>query len=116
MPLTLVTGPANSAKAGEVLGGLRDRLEDEPVLVVPAFQDVEHAQRELAARGAVFGAEELRFDRLFQKLAERAGSTIERSSSATKRAAARGNPGWEADSASTCSLAPRTASSTISSL
>ena len=73
MPLTLVTGPANSAKAGEVLGGLRDRLDDEPILVVPAFQDVEHAQRELAARGAVFGAEILRFDRLFQKLAERAG-------------------------------------------
>ena len=48
MSLTLVTGPANSAKAGEVLGGLRDRLVEEPILVVPAFQDIEHAQRELA--------------------------------------------------------------------
>ena len=40
MPLTLVTGPANAAKAGEVLGGLRARLEQDAVLVVPAFQDV----------------------------------------------------------------------------
>ena len=73
MPLTLVTGPANAAKAGEVLGGLRARLEDEPILVVPAFQDVEHAQRELAERGAVFGARVLRFDRLFGEVARRAG-------------------------------------------
>ena len=73
MPLTLVTGPANSAKAGEVLGGLRARLDDEPILVVPAFGDVEHAQRELAAHGAVFGARVLRFDWLFRAIAERAG-------------------------------------------
>ena len=73
MPLTLVTGPANAAKAGEVLGGLRARLGEEPVLVVPAFSDVEHAQRELAERGAVFGASVLRFDRLFREVARRAG-------------------------------------------
>jgi ATP-dependent helicase/DNAse subunit B len=73
MPLTLVTGPANAAKAGEVLGGLRARLEDEPILVVPTFQDVEHAQRELAERGAVFGARVLRFDWLFREIAERGG-------------------------------------------
>jgi ATP-dependent helicase/DNAse subunit B len=73
VPLTLVTGPANAAKAGEVLGGLRARLEEEPLLVVPAFQDVEHAQRELAERAAVFGARVLRFDWLFREIAERAG-------------------------------------------
>ena len=73
MPLTLVTGPANAAKAGEVLGGLRARLEQDPVLVVPAFQDVEHAQRELAERGAVFGARVLRFEWLFAEIAARAG-------------------------------------------
>jgi ATP-dependent helicase/DNAse subunit B len=71
--LTLVTGPANSAKAGEVLGGLRARLEEEPILVVPAFQDVEHSQRELAEQGAVFGAEVVRFEWLFRRIAERAG-------------------------------------------
>ena len=73
MPLTLVTGPANAAKAGEVLGGLRARVEEEPILVVPAFQDVEHAQRELAERGAVFGVSVLRFDWLFREIARRAG-------------------------------------------
>src|SRR5215211_4240637 len=73
VPLKLVTGPANAAKAGQVLGGLRARLEEEPILVVPAFQDVEHAQRELAERGAVFGAGVVRFEWLFRLIAERAG-------------------------------------------
>jgi ATP-dependent helicase/DNAse subunit B len=75
VPLTLVTGPANAAKAGEVLGGLRTRLDDEPILVVPAFGDVEHAQRDLADRGAVFGVSVLRFDWLFREIARRAGHT-----------------------------------------
>ena len=56
MPLRLVTGPANAAKAGVVLGAYRARLHEEPILVVPAFDDVEHTQRELADGGAVFGA------------------------------------------------------------
>src|SRR5262245_30600709 len=73
MPIRLVTGPANAAKAGEVLGGLRERLDEEPILVVPAFGDVEHAQRELAERGAVFGARVLRFEWLFRAIADRAG-------------------------------------------
>jgi ATP-dependent helicase/DNAse subunit B len=73
MPLKLVTGPANAAKAGEVLGGLRARVDDEPLLVVPAFEDVEHNQRELAARGAVFGVHVVRFKRLFGQIAGRAG-------------------------------------------
>ena len=73
MPLKLVTGPANAAKAGEVLGGLRARLDDEPILVVPTLGDVEHAQRELADRGAVFGARVLRFKWLFEEIAARAG-------------------------------------------
>src|SRR5215467_5897319 len=73
MPLKLVTGPANAAKAGEVLGGLRARVDEEPLLVVPAFEDVEHHQRELAARGAVFGVHVVRFKRLFGQIAGRAG-------------------------------------------
>jgi ATP-dependent helicase/DNAse subunit B len=71
MPLKLVTGPANSAKAGEVLGGYRERLEEEPILVVPAFPDVEHAQREMARSGAVFGAKVIRFAWLFAEIADR---------------------------------------------
>ena len=73
MPLKLVTGPANAAKAGVVLGGLRARLDDEPILVVPTLGDVEHAQRELAERGAIFGARVLRFKWLFEEVATRAG-------------------------------------------
>ena len=73
MPLKLVTGPANAAKAGEVLGGLRARLDEDPILVVPSFQDVEHAQRELADRGAVFGALVLRFEWLYREIAGRVG-------------------------------------------
>ncbi len=73
MPLKLVTGPANAAKAGEVLGGLRTRLDEDPVLVVPTFADVEHTQRELADRGAIFGARVMRFGWLFREIAARAG-------------------------------------------
>jgi ATP-dependent helicase/DNAse subunit B len=87
VPLTLVTGPANAAKAGEVFGGLRARLEEgppgasarlgrarsDPILVVPAFQDVDHSQRELASRGAVFGVQVMRFEWLFREMALRAG-------------------------------------------
>jgi ATP-dependent helicase/DNAse subunit B len=80
VPLKLVTGPANSAKAGEVLGALRGSLDDDPILVVPAFQDVEHAQRELAERGAVFGARVLRFAWLFEAIAERSGYAARKAS------------------------------------
>lgn len=73
MPLNLVTGPANAAKAGSVLGPLRDRLAEEPVLVVPSFEDVEHSQRELAERGAVFGTRVVRFAWLYELIAARAG-------------------------------------------
>ena len=41
--------------------------------MVPSFQDVEHAQRELAERGAVFGARVLRFDWLYRAIADRVG-------------------------------------------
>ncbi len=82
MPLTLVTGPANAAKAGVVLDGFRAALErsgsvrlpaPEPLLVVPTAADVEPYQRELAASGGVFGGEVLTFSRLLGLIARRAG-------------------------------------------
>ena len=82
MPLTLVTGPANAAKAGVVLGAFREALEragsqrlpaPEPLLVVPTAADVEPYQRELAASGAVFGGEVVTFSRLLGLIARRAG-------------------------------------------
>ena len=62
MPLTLITGPANAAKAGAVFERLRAALPRDPLLVVPTGADREHYQRELAASGIVFGAEVLTFD------------------------------------------------------
>src|SRR3954471_3873209 len=76
--LTLVTGPANSGGAGEVLGAYRARLEEEPILVVPAFRDVEHTLRELAGGGAVFGTTVVRFGWLFRTIAERCGAPAAR--------------------------------------
>jgi ATP-dependent helicase/DNAse subunit B len=98
VPLKLVTGPANAAKAGAVLGPLRDRLDEQPILVVPAFEDTEHAQRELASgrsaarspiarapdrgslRRATFGVSVVRFDALFTLIARRAGLRARRAS------------------------------------
>ena len=73
MPLTLVTGPANAAKAGYVLERLREVLHREPLLVVPTSADVVHYQRELAAGGVVFGAQVLTFSWLVRELGRVAG-------------------------------------------
>ncbi len=73
MPLTLITGPANAAKAGAVLERFRAALPREPVLVVPTPADAEHYGRELAAEGIVIGAEVVTFDRLIRVIAEAAG-------------------------------------------
>ncbi len=75
MPLTLVTGPANAAKAGAVLDRFRRALARDPLLVVPTRADVEHYQRELAADGVVFGGEVVTFSRLARLIAERAGAS-----------------------------------------
>jgi RecB family exonuclease len=73
MPLTLVTGPANAAKAGAVLERLRALRPHDPLLVVPTSADVDHYRRELAAAGIVFGAEVLTFRRLVGEIAAAAG-------------------------------------------
>ncbi|HVL95754.1 MAG TPA: PD-(D/E)XK nuclease family protein [Solirubrobacteraceae bacterium] len=82
MPLTLITGPANAAKAGWVLGAFREALgraasarlpAPEPLLVVPTSADVEPYQRELVAGGTVFGGDVLTFDRLLRLIAQRTG-------------------------------------------
>src|SRR4051812_16540538 len=75
MPLTLVTGPANSAKAAEVLGSVRAALDREPLLVVPNAGDVDRYRRELAEGGIVFGARVVRFAELVEEAARRAGIT-----------------------------------------
>src|SRR4051794_26838462 len=73
MPLTLVTGPANAAKAGVVLDAARARSAASPLLVVPTFPDVERYRRELASGGAVLGVRVERFSGLLRELGRRAG-------------------------------------------
>ena len=73
MPLTLITGPANAAKAGAVLERFRAALPREPVLVVPTPADAEHYRRELAAQGIVLGADVATFSRLVRLLADATG-------------------------------------------
>lgn len=74
MPLTLVTGPANAAKAGEVLGAFRALASRDPFLVVPTAADALHYERELAAGGALIGGRVGTFDSFVVELARRAGT------------------------------------------
>ncbi|HEX5147103.1 MAG TPA: PD-(D/E)XK nuclease family protein [Conexibacter sp.] len=73
MPLKLVTGPANSAKAGAVLGAFRARRRREPWLVVPTRADVAGFERELAGEGATRAGRVTTFAGLVREIARRAG-------------------------------------------
>jgi ATP-dependent helicase/DNAse subunit B len=72
MPLTLVTGPANSAKAGEVLGAYAAAAGRGALLVVPTADDARHFERELAADGVGL-LSVLTFEGLVGVIAQRAG-------------------------------------------
>ncbi len=71
--MKLVLGPANSAKAGEVLGACAAAAGHRAVLVVPTGQDVRRYARELAERGAVLGSSVVTFSALMRELGRRAG-------------------------------------------
>jgi ATP-dependent helicase/DNAse subunit B len=73
MGLTLVTGPANSAKAQVVLDRHRAALARGAILVVPRAADVELYRRELADEGAVLGVRVEAFAGLMREIARRAG-------------------------------------------
>ena len=73
MPLHLVTGPANAAKARRALDAQRAGAGAGSLLVVPRPADVEPYRRELAADGLVFGASVMAFDRLLETIARRVG-------------------------------------------
>ena len=80
MSLTLVLGPANSAKAGEVLGAFAAAAHRGAILVVPTATDASHYTRELASEGAVLGSV-LTFSGLAREIAARAGYAGRRLSS-----------------------------------
>jgi len=73
MPLTLVTGPANAAKAGEILARFNAALPREPLLVVPTAADRDHYARELAEAGIVLGADVVTFTDLVGEIAAATG-------------------------------------------
>jgi len=80
LALKLVIGPANAAKAGSVLGGFRARADEDPLLVVPRMDDVDHHQRELAGDGVLLGGHVVRFAWLFEEIARRTGYSARRAS------------------------------------
>jgi RecB family exonuclease len=71
VPLTLVLGPANSAKAGAVLGAYADAARRGALLVVPTAADARHYGREVAGEGVVLGSV-LTFSGLAYEIARRA--------------------------------------------
>jgi ATP-dependent helicase/DNAse subunit B len=72
VPLKLVTGPANSAKAGVVLDALRARRRQEPWLVVPTRDDVVAFERELSEDTATAAGRVTTFAGLVREVARRA--------------------------------------------
>ncbi len=72
MALTLVLGPANSAKAGEVFSAYGAAAHQGAMLVVPHARDAEHYSRELAEAGVVLGSV-LTFSGLVAEIARRVG-------------------------------------------
>jgi ATP-dependent helicase/DNAse subunit B len=74
MPLSLIVGPPNSGRAGEVRRRFSDALGRDPVLVVPTREDVERLERELCERdGASLGGAVLTFGSLFGEIARATG-------------------------------------------
>lgn len=63
-----------------MLGGFRARLGEEPLLVVPRMDDIDHHQRELAGDGAMLGGHVVRFAWLFDEIAKRCGYSARRAS------------------------------------
>ncbi len=77
MPVSLIVGPPNSGRAGEVIVRLREAAESEPVLVVPTSQDAARFERALCAdERASVGISLRTFEWLFQDLAELYGVAI----------------------------------------
>ena len=77
MPLTLILGPANSAKAGEVLGAFTAAVQRDALLVLPTTADADHYDRELAADGVLLGRS-LTFSGLATEVARRVGFQVPR--------------------------------------
>ena len=69
MGLSLVWGPPNAGRVGEVLGGFRETLPRDPVLVVPNADDAELFEQELASDGSLLGGSVSTFGGLMGEVA-----------------------------------------------
>jgi ATP-dependent helicase/nuclease subunit B len=77
MALSLIVGPPNSGRAGEVVARLREAAAHEPVLVVPTGQDAARFERDLCSgESAALGVSLRTFGWLFQDLAEAYGVSV----------------------------------------
>src|SRR5258708_10052629 len=86
MPLTLITGPANAAKAGVVFSAYLEAVErhENPLLIVPRATDAAHYELELARQGAVFGGDVLPTSALADRIARAAGHSARRAGPLTR--------------------------------
>ncbi len=63
-----------------MLGGFRARIDEDPLLVVPRMDDIDHHQRTLPGDGALLGGRVVRFAWLFDEIARRCGYSARRAS------------------------------------
>jgi ATP-dependent helicase/DNAse subunit B len=77
MPISLVSGPANSGKAHVLLEAARAHVAhgEEPILVVPTEADQARYRRELAEGGQALGVRVERFEGLLAEVCKRAGES-----------------------------------------
>jgi RecB family exonuclease len=76
VPITLITGPANSGKARAILDAVARAVArgERPLLVLPTGADADRYRRELAQEGPVVGVEVCLFGDLLERVAQRAAA------------------------------------------
>src|SRR5437773_8614923 len=88
MSLSLIVGPPNSGRAGEIRARLEGALDLDPVLVVPTGDDAARFERELCAGDrAVVGASIQTLSRLTDEIAAATGAELQPQLSAAQRLA-----------------------------
>src|SRR5215211_6980533 len=86
MPLSLIVGPPNSGRAGEIQAHLAAALSRDPVLVVPTADDRARFERELCGRDrAVVGVSIQTFAGLSDEIAAATGAELKPRLSAVQR-------------------------------